>query len=824
MGSSPALAISPPTTLSVSAPRLFIAAGLTETTAVTSTAASITFSFNIPLTLGGLTVSGYRLSILVGSSILSSFYCTANGIGSSATSGSASIAIPIWPNNYAIQTIVTGLTYSTTYTISLVATYTQTSSFTSPALDITQTTATLSAPVISGTTTSTATSITFSFTAPTTRGGLTISGYRVWVSLNSSPVDFTYLSTNYTAGNFAFIPIASVPLAATGIVTVSGLEASISGSIKTYNISLVATYNQTSLFTSPALAITQATVIITAPVLVGTPTSSPTFISFVFTHPASVGGLSFQGYKISVSLNSSPVAFSLLGVNYSAGQSAPITVPTSGTTRVIQGLEYSTTSITKTYTISIVLTYTGVSYTSPALVFTQATSIPTVPGAPVTSTSSGNGTTVTSDSIRYRFYNSSDTGGIPIISYTLSYFSSTPTIASPTFIVRAVSDTPYSDDVTVLRSQVTVILSTVYELIISGLTYSTIYTFRLYANNDLFRSTSFATITQTPHYKGAVTSFTNSTTFAYPTGICVGQDGNIYVASKNNHQIYKVTPTGVISNFAGSTQGYNDGTTNSRFNTPMGMAADSSNNIYVADMANNRIRKVTLADAVVSTVAGGGGGFSDGTGANALFLGPQAVAVGPDGNIYVSDTGNNCIRKMIFNGTAWVVTTIAGRTQGYADGTGVNASFYRPMGLAVAQDGTIYVADQGNLRIRKVTPTGVVTTLAGSGVYGSANGLGTNAEFYNPSGVALFSDGSICVTEASGYGNVRMVSPHGVVTRLAGGATLGLRNGIGDHVYFAMPIDVAIDANNNAYITDASFDANRNNNCIRKMTLSSTHS
>ena len=136
------------------------------------------------------------------------------------------------------------------------------------------------------------------------------------------------------------------------------------------------------------------------------------------------------------------------------------------------------------------------------------------------------------------------------------------------------------------------------------------------------------------------------------------------------------------------------------------------------------------AQSTVSTLAGNGtAGYADGTGAAARFRNFQGVAVGNDGTIYLSDTSNHRIRKVTPSG---VVTTLAGGGRGFSDGTGTNAQFNYPAGLAVAADGTVYVADQDNSRIRKITPAGVVTTVAGSGVAGFAEGNGTAAQFNFP--------------------------------------------------------------------------------------------
>ena len=168
----------------------------------------------------------------------------------------------------------------------------------------------------------------------------------------------------------------------------------------------------------------------------------------------------------------------------------------------------------------------------------------------------------------------------------------------------------------------------------------------------------------------------------------------------------------IVTTLAGrGSIGFSNGThTEAVFNSPYGVAVAFDGAVYVADAGNNRIRRVTPT-GTVTTLAGSIAGNNDGTGGAARFNNPRGVAVAPDGTIYVADTGNSRIRKVTPTGT---VTTIAGSTSGFADGTGAAAQFNAPRGIAVTSDGRIYVADTGNQRIRRVTPTGTVTTIAGS--------------------------------------------------------------------------------------------------------------
>jgi hypothetical protein len=272
----------------------------------------------------------------------------------------------------------------------------------------------------------------------------------------------------------------------------------------------------------------------------------------------------------------------------------------------------------------------------------------------------------------------------------------------------------------------------------------------------------------------------SSATFDSPLGLAEDSSGNIYVAEGStnggtaNHTIRTVTPTGDVSTFAGMAgqSGSDDGTGSAaRFNNPHGVAVDASSNLYVADTDNSTIRKITPAGDV-STFAGLAGqtGGADGTGNAARFNHPSGVAVGPSGNIYVADSSNHTIRQIT---PAGVVTTLAGSLQGFADGTGAAAKFNFPNGVAVDADENIYVADFNNHRIRMVTSAGVVSTLAGSGARGSTDGTGTAATFNFPTSLAVGLDPSssqkyIFVADSASQ-RIRRITSAGVVETIIGG-------------------------------------------------------
>ena len=277
--------------------------------------------------------------------------------------------------------------------------------------------------------------------------------------------------------------------------------------------------------------------------------------------------------------------------------------------------------------------------------------------------------------------------------------------------------------------------------------------------------------------------------------------GNVYVADNANSMIRKITPAGVVTTLAGSTTpGYADGTgAAARFNQPAGVAVDARGNVYVADYGNNMIRKITPA-GVVTTLAGSTtAGSMDGIGTNARFNGPWNSDVDASGNLYVIDGNNNVIRKITPDG---VVTTLAGSaTPGSADGIGSAASFNYPSSLRVSPDGNIYVADSDNNMIRKVTPEGVVTTLAGSLTPGFADGTGAAARFKAPWGIGADASGYLYVVDRGNY-SVRKITPDGVVTTIAGSQTPGSADGIGTAAQFTNLLDVTVDLDGNLYVIE----------------------
>ena len=303
-----------------------------------------------------------------------------------------------------------------------------------------------------------------------------------------------------------------------------------------------------------------------------------------------------------------------------------------------------------------------------------------------------------------------------------------------------------------------------------------------------------------------------SAKFNSPTSVTVDALGNVYIADRNNRKIRKITPVGVVTTFAGSgTSGSTDGTgTSATFSDPISVAVDASGNVYVADLVANKIRKITSAGAVTTFAGSGTAGSTDATGTSASFKNPFGVAVDASGNVYVGDYGNHKIRKIT---SAGVVTTFAGSgTAGSTDGTGTSASFNNPIGVAVDASGNLYVADRGNHKIRKITPAGVVTTLAGSGTAGSTDATGISASFNGPYGVAVDALGNVYVADYNNH-KIRKITSAGVVTTLAGTGTAALINGTLASAAFYLPFGVAVDASNNVYVAD------QGNAAIRKIDI-----
>ena len=256
-----------------------------------------------------------------------------------------------------------------------------------------------------------------------------------------------------------------------------------------------------------------------------------------------------------------------------------------------------------------------------------------------------------------------------------------------------------------------------------------------------------------------------------PTGVAVDSSGSVYIADTFNNRVRKITGDGIINTIPGT-----------GVNWPSGLASDVGGNVYVADSGNGRIRKIT-ADGVVSIVAGSGqavqGAFSGdgGPATDAKLWWPKDVAVDGSGNLYIADTGNNRIRMVT---PAGIISTIAGNgPAGYAGGYGgdggpaAGAQLLLPSGLAVDSSGNVYIADTNNFRVRKISSSGIISTLAGNGTKGSSGdgGPAEKAQLSGPLGLKLDNAGNLYIADGA---SVRMVSAAGIITTVAGTGVLGL--------------------------------------------------
>ncbi len=296
-----------------------------------------------------------------------------------------------------------------------------------------------------------------------------------------------------------------------------------------------------------------------------------------------------------------------------------------------------------------------------------------------------------------------------------------------------------------------------------------------------------------------------SATFYAPNGTAVDADGNVYVADGGNRTVRKISKAGVVTTLAGKAGAFGDDDLPgpaARFRSISGIAADPTGTVYVTDYSACVVRKITPGGDV-STFAGtpGSAGSANGTGAAAAFSYPEGIAVSATtGLVYVADSGNHTVRTIT---QAGVVATLAGAagTTGATNGQGTNARFYYPSGVAVDTAGTVYVADLYNNLVRKISAGGNVSTLAGGGGRGQVDGL--IAGFAYPSRVSVDTDGNLFVTETVGQ-TVRKITPSGVVSTFAGRFTLGDDDGEGAAASFRSLNGIAVDASGNAFVGDYS--------------------
>jgi Immunoglobulin domain/Pro-kumamolisin, activation domain/NHL repeat len=325
---------------------------------------------------------------------------------------------------------------------------------------------------------------------------------------------------------------------------------------------------------------------------------------------------------------------------------------------------------------------------------------------------------------------------------------------------------------------------------------------------------AFTTLAGQAGVSGSTDGTGSAAAFFDPSDLAVDSSGNLYVADTNNQTIRKITPAGAVTTLAGlaGAKGTADGAGSAaRFFRPMGIAIDSTGSLYVADSGNETIRKVSPAGNV-TTFAGQPNvdGTADGPAASASFMNPSDVTLDASGNLYVADTANSTIRKIT---PAGIVSTLAGRanTAGHTDGDGSAALFYSPEGVAADSSGNVYVADTVNGTIRRVSPGGLVTTVAGQAPgNGSADGVGSAARFSYPADLIVDGAGNLFVADTDNH-TIRRISPAGVVATVAGfSGQAGNADGVGSDARFHYPTGIAVDGAGTVYVADTS------NHTIRK--------
>lgn len=294
--------------------------------------------------------------------------------------------------------------------------------------------------------------------------------------------------------------------------------------------------------------------------------------------------------------------------------------------------------------------------------------------------------------------------------------------------------------------------------------------------------------------------------FNAPEGIAVF-GGSTFIADRLNHRIRKVSATGEVSTFAGSTVGFNDGSpTLAKLDHPSGLVSDGNGNLYLADEHNHRIRKINLATGAVSTIAGSStAGYLDAVGGAAQFLFPRGLTIDASGDLYVADTGNHSIRKISLPDNT--VTTVAGTgAAGLIDGESGVGQLSSPRAVVAGAAGALYVADTGNHAVRKIASAGELTTLAGTGTAGFLDGPGQSALFSTPTGITLLED-VIYLTDRDNH-RVRVIELDGETSTLAGSGAAGKIDSPSDKLHpatvseFSSPLGIAAVSPGTLWVTE----------------------
>lgn len=335
---------------------------------------------------------------------------------------------------------------------------------------------------------------------------------------------------------------------------------------------------------------------------------------------------------------------------------------------------------------------------------------------------------------------------------------------------------------------------------------------------------------------GSLEPFVNAVATAVrlngPTGIAIDSSNNLYFAEGSigsgtghalgDYRIWQINAAGVISVAAGngveSFSGDGGPASIAQLNAPSNLALDANGNLYFSDTANNRVRKISPGGSITTVAGTAIAGFSGDSGpaVSAELNGPTGLALDQDGNLYIADTNNNRIRKVLPNGT---ILSIAGNGNAafFGDGSvAQNAAIHAPQGVAIDSAGNLYIADTGNQRIRKALQNGTMTTLAGNGSAGAGGdgGLAAAAQLNQPANVALDAAGNVYVAD-TGNGAVRKISTSGIISTI----TSGLNSLAGNGASATLPTGpeaVAVDSAGNVYVTDSA------NNRVRVITPNGT--
>ena len=290
--------------------------------------------------------------------------------------------------------------------------------------------------------------------------------------------------------------------------------------------------------------------------------------------------------------------------------------------------------------------------------------------------------------------------------------------------------------------------------------------------------------------------------FNQPAGVTVDAQGTVYVADRLNNAIRKISAAGVVSLLAGNgVAQYSDNPIGrlAGLDGPENLLVNAQGNLLVADTGNGSIRQITPAGAVTTFAGTGRGGYADGPANAARFSSPAGLAQDAIGNVYVADAANYRLRKIDLTGN---VTTIAGSgVRGFADGPAVSARFYDPNGMVVDAAGNLYVADAANNRIRKLSPAGMVSTYAGVAAAGYLDGPATTARFSSPIGLSIAANGDLYVSERNGQRLRHIAAATGLVSTVAGTGTAGFQDGPALSAQFSSPRHLALHGNT-LYVAD----------------------